>query len=705
MKRDNKRNLSGQWLWICVLLLVSLFCGPVNGFSVENNRPSSPAARLIDKPFYQAVENSHQLAERFQQQINGVSLLPGEISNVWSMSAGGHSSMYPFLLFLQICVVLITAVLIESILRRKFRLLYDRLGEISHENLLSAVSYRIMAAVFEATFLLAFVLVTFGLFIIFFPEKGTAALIASNYLLAAYYIRVLLALTTIFLSPRRSSLRILPFSDKLAQFLFFWTCSICAVEIVLSRSAAILKKTGGDESTLLALTGIIIVSFIMMSAVMLNRCRGQVKETLCSSEDDTSLACQFALHWQLLSFTVLAFIAVIWELRVLSSGGIHFGKIIVAFLAIPVFIAFDIWGGRLLTRILAQSDPDAKNCSFLERVGICNYMSQIQLLYRILLALLLLFFFLGLFKIDIALGRMFTAGILSSIFIVISVYLSWQFFTNWVDRKIREEMPGDDEEMDEGGKGGSRRGTLLLLLRKFVLILLVIIAAMLILSALGLNIAPLIAGAGILGLAVSFGAQSLVTDIFSGIFFLIDDAFRVGDYIDTGTAKGMVEQISLRAVRLRHHRGMVQTVPFGKIGTVVNFSRDYIIMKLDFRVKYDTDVEKVRKIVKKMYKNLLLDEELGPRLIGKLKSQGVLRMDDSAMIMRIKFTTPPGEQFVMRKEILRRLQEAFKENGIEFAHRNVTVYMPDDESKNPVSSRVQGAATAALLNDEKEEKA
>jgi len=128
-------------------------------------------------------------------------------------------------------------------------------------------------------------------------------------------------------------------------------------------------------------------------------------------------------------------------LRVLSSGGIHFGKIIVAFLAIPIFIAFDIWGGRLLARILAQSDPEGKKCSFLERVGVCNYMSQIQLLYRILLALLLLFFFLGLFKIDIALGRMFTAGILSSIFIIISVYLSWQFFTNWVDRKIREEMP------------------------------------------------------------------------------------------------------------------------------------------------------------------------------------------------------------------------------------------------------------------------
>jgi len=154
---------------------------------------------------------------------------------------------------------------------------------------------------------------------------------------------------------------------------------------------------------------------------------------------------------------------------------------------------------------------------------------------------------------------------------------------------------------------------------------------------------------------------------------------------------------------------MIQTVPFGKIGTVVNFSRDYIIMKLDFRVKYDTDVDKVRKIVKRIYKELLTDEELGPKLIGKLKSQGVREMDDSAMIMRIKFTTPPGEQFVMRKEILWRLQEAFSKNNIDFAHRNVTVYMPQEDEtpkipengdKSRKDPKIQGAATAAILAEE-----
>jgi len=152
---------------------------------------------------------------------------------------------------------------------------------------------------------------------------------------------------------------------------------------------------------------------------------------------------------------------------------------------------------------------------------------------------------------------------------------------------------------------------------------------------LGVNIGPLIAGAGVLGLAIGFGAQTLVKDIISGVFFLIDDAFRVGDYIDVGGTKGSVEQISLRSLRLRNPRGPVHTIPFGSMRTVTNMSRDYIIAKLDFRVRYDTDVDKVRKIIKKINKIIMADEEMAPVMLGQLKSQGVRELDDSAMVMRV----------------------------------------------------------------------
>jgi small-conductance mechanosensitive channel len=295
------------------------------------------------------------------------------------------------------------------------------------------------------------------------------------------------------------------------------------------------------------------------------------------------------------------------------------------------------------------------------------------------LAALLFFIVLGLWGIDLPLGRIFAADALKIIMIVIIGFVVWEFAKSRIDRKLKEEMPDTDEEMEEGGAGGSRIGTLLMLLRKFILAIMVVMVSLIVLSGLGVNIGPLIAGAGVIGLAIGFGAQTLVKDIISGIFFLIDDAFRVGDFIETAGTKGMVEHISLRSLRLRHPRGPVHTIPFGGMGTVTNNSRDYIISKLDFRVRYDTDVNKVRKIIKKINKKIQQDEEMGPVMLDKIKSQGVRELDDSAMIMRVKFKTIPGEQFVVRREVFRLMQESFRENGIEFAHRNVTVYLPPED--------------------------
>ena len=234
-----------------------------------------------------------------------------------------------------------------------------------------------------------------------------------------------------------------------------------------------------------------------------------------------------------------------------------------------------------------------------------------------------------------------------------------------------------------------------------------VIVTMIILASLGVNIGPLIASAGVVGLAIGFGAQTLVKDIIAGVFFLIDDAFRVGDFIEVGGTKGSVEHISLRSLRLRNPRGPVHTIPFGNMGTVTNMSRDYIITKLDFRVRYDTNVDQVRKIIKKINAQIAQDPEMGPNLLDKIKSQGVKELDDSAMIMRLKFKTIPGEQFVIRREVFRMIQESFREYGIEFAHRNVTVYMPPEEEggahdKKAIEASAAAAIAAAQAEEESE---
>ena len=152
--------------------------------------------------------------------------------------------------------------------------------------------------------------------------------------------------------------------------------------------------------------------------------------------------------------------------------------------------------------------------------------------------------------------------------------------------------------MGENGCGDIR--TLLPLIKRSIQITLAVIAFTIILSALGVKIGPVLAGAGVVGLLVGFGSQALVRDIVSGVFFLLDDTFRLGKYVGVGAVMGSVEKISIRSFQLRHHRGEVNTVPFGEIHTLANCSRDWSIMNLRFRISFGTDIEKVRKVLKKV---------------------------------------------------------------------------------------------------------
>ncbi|MEO0910253.1 MAG: mechanosensitive ion channel family protein, partial [Pseudomonadota bacterium] len=278
----------------------------------------------------------------------------------------------------------------------------------------------------------------------------------------------------------------------------------------------------------------------------------------------------------------------------------------------------------------------------------------------------------------------------------------------YVDHQLEEEGIGSDEQEgelgDEGGSGKktSRIGTLLPLLRNVLIATILVMSIMIILSNAGIDIAPLFAGAGVIGLAVGFGAQTLIRDIFSGGFFLFDDAFRKGEYIEMENIRGTVEKISLRSFQLRHHNGPLHTIPFGEIKQLTNYSRDWVMMKLPLRLTYDTDVERVRKLVKKLGQRLLDHQEVGHLFLQPLKSQGVYKMEDSAMIIRVKFMTRPGDQFVTRKVVYAEIRELFEREGIKFANKEVTVRLADEPTK-PLTDQEKQAITSAaraVIDDE-----
>ncbi len=243
----------------------------------------------------------------------------------------------------------------------------------------------------------------------------------------------------------------------------------------------------------------------------------------------------------------------------------------------------------------------------------------------------------------------------------------------------------------------ARMATLLPLLRNILLVGMVALVALTVLSSLGINVAPLLAGAGIVGVAIGFGAQSLVRDIVSGIFYLIDDAFRVGEYIEIGNLRGTVESMSLRSMRVRHHRGAVHTIPFGELKSLTNYSRDWVIMKLEFRVPFDTDLKLVKKLVKQVGAELQADPNYGSSILEPLKSQGVRRMEEFNMVVGVKFMAKPGAQWVIRRDAYQKLRDAFEKSGINFAQRNVKVEVLADRPLSEAEQRaVTGAAQTAV---------
>ncbi|MGL4279540.1 MAG: mechanosensitive ion channel family protein, partial [Albidovulum sp.] len=240
-----------------------------------------------------------------------------------------------------------------------------------------------------------------------------------------------------------------------------------------------------------------------------------------------------------------------------------------------------------------------------------------------------------------------------------------------------------------------RLRTLLPMVRNFAAAVFATVTVLMVLSSLGVSIAPLIAGAGVFGVAIGFGSQTLVKDVVSGVFYMLDDAFRVGEYIQTGSYKGTVESFSVRSIRLRHHRGSIYTVPFGSLGAVQNMSRDWAKDKFMITVPFDTDLEKVRKIAKQVGLTLKEDPDLADHIIEPIKMKGVEQIGDYGLILGFgMMVKPTGQQTFIRRKAYAMLKQEFKNRGIDFA--SPTVQVAGDEGH-------PGAAghAAKMLADQK----
>ncbi|MFH5774260.1 mechanosensitive ion channel domain-containing protein [Paracoccus sp. NGMCC 1.201697] len=285
---------------------------------------------------------------------------------------------------------------------------------------------------------------------------------------------------------------------------------------------------------------------------------------------------------------------------------------------------------------------------------------------------------------------MIISGALRGVIILLLADLSWHVLS----AMISDSLTRAAASQDPGALAKTARmRTLLPIFRSVAGAAILVIALMMVLAGMGVEIGPLIAGAGIFGVAIGFGSQTLVKDVISGIFYMIDDAFRVGEYIQSGSYRGVVEGFSLRSVRLRHHRGPVFTVPFGTLGAVQNMSRDWSKDKFLINVPFDTDIEKVRRLVKKVGQTLQEDPEFGPLFIQPIKMKGVEQFTDYGMTLAVAMILHPSPMLsTIRRRAYKMIRDAFQENGIDFASPTVQVAAHASDDEEGASDRAAALA-------------
>jgi small-conductance mechanosensitive channel len=503
---------------------------------------------------------------------------------------------------------------------------------------------------------LAFALGSVGGFLLFeWPPLLKEVVLA--YLLVFLIIRVVLVLGRILLAPGAERFRVIPMATASARFWFVWSTVLVGwfvfVRVTLDMLALLgISRPAGYLIGLMC--GVVLVGLSLFVVW-----RHPARESGVPAERGQQLG----------AWLLSLYLVVVWLLLFTGSPTPFYIGVVLLLLPIAIRCA-----NLAVAHLLRPPDRETAGEALPSLAAV-----TVERGLRVLLLIGGAYLIAWLLGLDVAAMTMrdtmstrLVRGAINAVVILLLADFGWHIARAWIDCRLAEASAEGPAE-GEAARRQARLRTLLPILRNVLLVVLVVMAALMALSALGVEVGPLIAGAGVVGVAIGFGAQTLVKDVISGMFYLLDDAFRIGEYIISGSYKGTVESFSLRSIKLRHHRGYLYTVPFGELGAVQNMSRDWVIDKLSVGVTYDTDLDLAKKIIKQIGKELQADPEFAPHIIETLKMQGVEQFGDFAIQIRMKMMTKPGEQFVIRRRAYAMIKKAFAANGINFAFPTVTV--------------------------------
>lgn len=583
---------------------------------------------------------------------------------------------------------------------------HEQIRDSNPETLLETLKTLSMRAALTICGVIVFTIAALLSIRVIFSDQADIFIASALVVQCLFVVRIMVALFHFILAPRRKDLRLVYTDDWTAQF----TCRnfsylAVLVGIAFFTNAILLNEGIAVNDTFRFWISLLAHSWLI--GVTWKAREGLTSMIIGEDESMTPGLERMAIWWPTLSIVIIA--TNFFLIQFIVSTGYQAltparGALAILLIIIMPFLDTIVRGiaAHLVPAMKGEGDvasraqQNTRHCYV--RIG------------RVVLFVLLIAFIGKLWGVNLRnlaesnLGAQFAANSVGFLLILAVGYMAWEITNLVINRKLAAEMEasglgGDSEGGDGGGAGQSRIASILPIVRVTLQATIIVLTLLLALSQLGVNITPLLAGAGVLGLAIGFGAQTLVKDIVSGVFFLLDDAFRVGEYIDIGGTQGTVERISIRSLQLRGVLGPVHIVPYGSMSQLTNMSRDWVTMKLKFTIPFDTDLEKVRKLFKKIGQQMMEEPELASSFLAPFKGQGAADVTDTGIVVRGKFTTKPGEQWAIRKEIYNRVQTAFRENGIEFARKEVRVMMPatetadlSPEQKNAISAAASEAA-------------
>ncbi|HEX6093201.1 MAG TPA: mechanosensitive ion channel domain-containing protein, partial [Dongiaceae bacterium] len=383
---------------------------------------------------------------------------------------------------------------------------------------------------------------------------------------------------------------------------------------------------------------------------------------------------RFADIWHFLAIAYVLAVYCVWALNITGGFAFLFRATLLTFLLLFVVRMIIAGISRMVERGFALSSELKARFPGLEY----RANRYLPLLQRILFAVIYAVTALSLLEVwgidaygwlATEFGQRLTRSLITIGFIFLGALLATEVVNGIVESFLsRRQRDADDPSR------GARLRTLLPLIRNAFRIVLVVMVSLIVLSELGINIAPLLAGAGVVGLAVGFGAQTLVKDVITGIFILAEDTLAVGDVADIDNRIGVVEAMTIRSIRLRDGAGAVHTIPFSAVTTVKNMTKDYANAMFDVAVGYDADLEKVTKVLRQIGEDLRKDPKFTRDILEPMTVVGITKFLENGMVIQAHIKTRPMRQWDVRNEVNLRLRKAFAEQGIEFAvpQRHIT---------------------------------